>query len=214
MPSKNIRFSKILSHQPQLSIADKGTVKRTQTTIPPTLYHALQIILYSIPPNSDPDSSGRCVSSSAYCKKCFGTCFIAPTTCSDGTIVSNTKCCALVPLLQDLKDNFFGVDERCPALVSYSFISLQNKPITLRIQARSVLRLAFHDAIGFSVNSSTFAGGGADGSILVFDDVELEDPANNGLHVVVFLLQRLMEQYSISPGDLSVILRLMELYLN
>lgn len=64
-----------------------------------------------------------------------------------------------------------------------------------------MLRLAFHDAIGFS-NKNTTAGGGADGSILVFDDVELEYPANSGLQVSVFLLNKLVEKHSVSPGDL------------
>jgi len=46
------------------------------------------------------------------------------------------------------------------------------------------------------------SGGGADGSILVFDDVELEYSSNTGLYVPVFLLKRLMERHKMAPGDL------------
>ena len=35
----------------------------------------------------------------------------------------------------------------------------------------SLVRIAFHDAIGFSLNSNK--GGGADGSIIQFQDIEL-----------------------------------------
>lgn len=40
------------------------------------------------------------------------------------------------------------------------------------LQAHSALRLSFHDAIGFSIHGGK--GGGADGSILAFNDTELQ----------------------------------------
>jgi len=62
------------------------------------------------------------------------------------------------------------------------------------------LRLAFHDAIGFS-NTQDF-GGGADGSILAFDEVEMKYTQNKGLKITTKLLNKLLVKYDISPGDL------------
>ena len=45
-------------------------------------------------------------------------------------------------------------------------------------QAHSALRLIFHDAIGFSPK---LGGGGADGSIIVFQDIEVPFAANLGI---------------------------------
>lgn len=67
-------------------------------------------------------------------------------------------------------------------------------------QARSVLRLAFHDAIGFSTSKDGV--GGADGSIIVFDDIEMQSPANRGLNITSSLLKPFIEKHKISPGDL------------
>lgn len=44
--------------------------------------------------------------------------------------------------------------------------------------------MSFHDAIGFSPSGG---GGGADGSIIVFNDTELAYPANAGLDDAVRL---------------------------
>ena len=52
-------------------------------------------------------------------------------TCSDGTVVSNSACCALVPIIEDIQTNLFDGGE-CGEEVHES------------------LRLTFHDAIGFS----------------------------------------------------------------
>lgn len=62
--------------------------------------------------------------------------------------------------------------------------------------------MAFHDAIGFSANG-TSAGGGADGSILVFDKVELQYVANTGLWMTVYLFKKFIARHpEFSPGDL------------
>lgn len=64
-------------------------------------------------------------------------------TCADGNVVSNEACCALFPVLADLQANLFdggicGED------------------------AHSALRIAFHDAIGFSTTQNLYV------SFLVF----------------------------------------------
>lgn len=64
-----------------------------------------------------------------------------------------------------------------------------------------MLRVAFHDAIGFSKRDSA-SGGGADGSIIAFDAVEMKNVANSGLKVTISLLKRFLERHDISEGDL------------
>lgn len=51
----------------------------------------------------------------------------------------------------------------------------------------SMVRISFHDAIGFSLHSDK--GGGADGSMIKFQDVELKFPANEGVDFIVSFLQ-------------------------
>jgi len=75
-----------------------------------------------------------------------------------------------------------------------------------------LLRLAFHDAIGFSKTSSVYAppllvlqeeahnpakhsGGGADGSIILFKGTELNNGANTALDGLVQALEDLLSQY-------------------
>ena len=55
-------------------------------------------------------------------------------TCPDGNVVSNKKCCVLFPVLEDIQKNLFDNGE-CGE------------------DAHSALRIAFHDAIGFSTKS-------------------------------------------------------------
>ncbi|KZT12083.1 class II peroxidase [Laetiporus sulphureus 93-53] len=71
--------------------------------------------------------------------------------------------------------------------------------------ARKALRLTFHDGIGRSAAlkaSGRFPGGGADGSIIKFADVELEDPANTGLEDIVYVLRSLADDHGVSYGDI------------
>jgi manganese peroxidase len=81
--------------------------------------------------------------------------------CSDGTRVSNAVCCDFIPLAKDLTENLF--ENECGET------------------AHEVLRLSFHDAIAFSQSKGRSAGGGADGSMLIFPDVEPNFAANNGI---------------------------------
>jgi len=62
------------------------------------------------------------------------------------------------------------------------------------------LRLASHDAIGFS--NTTHSGGGADGSIITLNEVKLKYAANSDLKITVALLKSFIERHNISPGNL------------
>ncbi len=88
------------------------------------------------------------------------------------------------------------------------------------------LRLTFHDAIGFSLSQgrSGYAaplislkistklrnsGGGADGSIMIFSDIETKYQANGGLDDIVMMQARCLSECGgkdvVSPGDLCVL---------
>jgi hypothetical protein len=90
--------------------------------------------------------------------------------------------------------------------------------------AHSALRIAFHDAIGYSkkskkayvaffspfpavpVNDACFqtSGGGADGSIYLFAKEETAYPANGGIDDIIARQKPFIERYSdkLTPGDL------------
>lgn len=53
---------------------------------------------------------------------------------------------------------------------------------------------------------SEFSGGGADGSIMVFGDIETQYPANGGIDDIVEAQAQFLSQFggTISPGDLCV----------
>ncbi|KAJ7278474.1 putative versatile peroxidase [Mycena rebaudengoi] len=99
-------------------------------------------------------------------------------TCATGETTANAACCVLFPLLADIQENLFDGGE------SYVHESL---------------RLTFHDAIGFSANIS---GGGADGSIMTFEDEELQQPANNGLDEIIERQVGFLSTHNITAGDL------------
>ncbi|KAF9553326.1 manganese peroxidase [Agrocybe pediades] len=101
-----------------------------------------------------------------------------------GKTVANAACCALFPLLSDLQ-TLFTIDvndSQCPE------------------SARGFLRLAFHDAMGFSMTNPQI-GDGADGSILTFSDTELSYKVNAGLVDKVTLLKPLGLAHNLSDGD-------------
>jgi hypothetical protein len=112
----------------------------------------------------------------------------------------------LFPIVDSLQSNFFDGGQ-CGEEVHES------------------VRLTFHDAIGFSLSEgpsgcarsfspnskSTFmiselSGGGADGSIMIFEDIETQYPANGGVDDIVKAQTRFLAQFGgvISPGDLCV----------
>ncbi|KAF8518780.1 substrate-free manganese peroxidase [Gautieria morchelliformis] len=107
-------------------------------------------------------------------------------TCPDGTKATNAACCAFFPLVKDLQENVFG--NVCGEDVHES------------------LRLTFHDAIAFSKSLQAQglpSGGGADGSMLIFPDVEPNFHANLGISdSVEFLTPVLQRHPTITAGDL------------
>ncbi|KZV88636.1 manganese peroxidase [Exidia glandulosa HHB12029] len=101
------------------------------------------------------------------------------STCADGTTVKNAACCRFIPIRDALiNDVFEGV---CGE------------------NAHSTVRIAFHDAIGFSRAGGK--GGGADGSMIAFDDIELNFPANAGIDEIVEDLEPFALANGISFGD-------------
>jgi hypothetical protein len=101
-------------------------------------------------------------------------------TCPDGVnSATNAACCAWFAVRDDLVENVF--EGLCGE------------------NAHSTVRIAFHDAIGFSLSRNF--GGGADGSIIQFQDTELNFAANAGISDIVTDLQPLAITHGISFGD-------------
>lgn len=66
-------------------------------------------------------------------------------------------------------------------------------------EAHSALRLSFHDAIGFSIHGGK--GGGADGSILVFNSTELQFHANGGIDDITARQFPVFQELNLTAGD-------------
>ncbi|KAJ7843070.1 putative versatile peroxidase [Mycena olivaceomarginata] len=100
-------------------------------------------------------------------------------TCATGQTTANAACCALFPILADIQANLFDGGE-CGEEVHES------------------LRLTFHDAIGFSPSKG---GGGADGSIFYFDEIETAFPANLGIDDIIDAQTPFINAHNITAGD-------------
>ncbi|PBK64670.1 manganese peroxidase 1 [Armillaria solidipes] len=101
--------------------------------------------------------------------------------CADGIhTVTNEACCALFPIIDDLQENLFdgGV---CGEEVHES------------------LRLTFHDAIAWSDFNDV--GGGADGSIVTFSEIETNFHANDGIDEIVETIKPFIARHNITAGD-------------
>ncbi|KZT37218.1 manganese peroxidase [Sistotremastrum suecicum HHB10207 ss-3] len=106
-------------------------------------------------------------------------------TCPDGNTATNAACCPFFALRDDLQENLF--DEVCGEDV------------------HEALRLSFHDAIAFSPKLTAqgkFGGGGADGSMITFPDVEPNFGANNGIDDSVDALTPFLALHNVTSGDL------------
>ncbi|KAK6966482.1 peroxidase [Favolaschia claudopus] len=109
-------------------------------------------------------------------------------TCATGQTTANAACCVLFPVLDDIQENLFDGGE-CGEEVHES------------------LRLTFHDAIGFSPTKAIFTdifnagGGGADGSVITFDDPETSFPANLGIDDIIDAQKPIIARHNITPGD-------------
>ncbi|THH17331.1 hypothetical protein EW146_g3443 [Bondarzewia mesenterica] len=93
---------------------------------------------------------------------------------------TNAACCALFAVRDDIQQNLFDGGE-CGEDVHES------------------LRLTFHDAIGFSLTKNV--GGGADGSISIFSDIETKFHANNGIDEIVKEQRPFIATHNITAGD-------------
>ncbi|KAJ6619023.1 manganese peroxidase [Mycena sp. CBHHK59/15] len=106
----------------------------------------------------------------------------AGAVCPDGTRVGNAACCAFIPLAQDLQESIF--QNECGE------------------DAHEALRLTFHDAIAISQKLGPSAGGGADGSMLLFPTIEPNFEANNGIDDSVNNLLPILARHPVTAGDL------------
>ncbi|KAI0791884.1 manganese peroxidase 1 [Abortiporus biennis] len=105
--------------------------------------------------------------------------------CSQGRLAKNAACCKWFDVLDDIQTNLFDGGE-CGEEVHES------------------LRLTFHDAIGFSesaVREGKFGGGGADGSIMAFAEIETNFHANNGVDEIVEAQRPFAIKHGVSFGD-------------
>ncbi|KAI0089364.1 manganese peroxidase 1 [Irpex rosettiformis] len=105
--------------------------------------------------------------------------------CGGGRVASHPQCCKWFDVLDDIQKNLFDGGE-CGEEVHES------------------LRLTFHDAIGFSLSAQRegkFGGGGADGSIMAFSEIETNFHANNGVDDIVDKQRPFAIDHGVSFGD-------------
>ncbi|THH28779.1 hypothetical protein EUX98_g5401 [Antrodiella citrinella] len=105
--------------------------------------------------------------------------------CSAGRTASNAACCQWFDVLDDIQENLFD-DGECGE------------------DAHESLRLTFHDAIGFSLSAERegkFGGGGADGSIMAFAQIETNFHANIGVDEIVEEQRPFALKHQVSFGD-------------
>ncbi|KAI0069868.1 manganese peroxidase 1 [Panus rudis PR-1116 ss-1] len=108
-----------------------------------------------------------------------------PVSCGAGRVVSNAVCCKWFDILDDIQENLFDGGE-CGE------------------ETHESLRLTFHDAIGFSLSAERqgrFGGGGADGSIMAFAEIETNFHANNGVDEIVEAQRPFAIKHGVSFGD-------------
>ncbi|KAH8091360.1 manganese peroxidase 1 [Cristinia sonorae] len=106
-------------------------------------------------------------------------------TCSKGRTAKNAACCKWFDVLDDIQVNLFDGGE-CGE------------------ETHESLRLTFHDAIGFSLSAlveGKFGGGGADGSIMAFSEIETNFHANNGVDEIVEAQRPFAIKHGVSFGD-------------
>ncbi|KAI8996671.1 lignin peroxidase isozyme [Trametes punicea] len=106
--------------------------------------------------------------------------------CPDGkNTATNAACCQLFAVRDDLQENLFHGGQ-CTA------------------EAHESLRLTFHDAIAISPAleaQGQFGGGGADGSIAIFADIETNFHPNIGLDEIVELQKPFIQRHNLSVAD-------------
>ncbi|KAJ6532873.1 heme peroxidase [Mycena vulgaris] len=114
--------------------------------------------------------------------------FAAPmkrAACSNGRSAASETCCVWFDVLDDIQTNLFDGGE-CGE------------------ETHESLRLTFHDAIGFSLalaSQGQFGGGGADGSIMAHEAVELLVHANTGVDDIIDAQRPFALKHNVSFGD-------------
>ena len=105
--------------------------------------------------------------------------------CPDGkNTATNAACCALFPIRDDIIENLFH--NQCAE------------------EAHESLRLTFHDAIGFSpslIAQGLPGGGGADGSMMIFDEIETNFHANNGVDEIINEQRPFVQRSNLTTAD-------------
>ncbi|KAM5537513.1 hypothetical protein V8D89_008840 [Ganoderma adspersum] len=105
--------------------------------------------------------------------------------CSQGRRASSEACCIWFDVLDDIQENLFD-GAQCGE------------------EAHESLRLTFHDAIGFSpllFREGKFGGGGADGSVMAFSEIETNFHANVGVDEIVEEQRPFALKHKVSFGD-------------
>ncbi|TFK70626.1 manganese peroxidase 1 [Pluteus cervinus] len=108
-----------------------------------------------------------------------------PAKCSKGRTATHSQCCVWFDVLDDIQAGLFDRGQ-CGEEVHES------------------LRLTFHDAIGFSPalqHQNKFGGGGADGSIMAFSQIETKYSANDGVDEIIELQRPIAIRHYVSFGD-------------
>ncbi|KAH9940435.1 manganese peroxidase [Epithele typhae] len=107
-----------------------------------------------------------------------------PCTGNNGVAVPDA-CCVWLDVLDDIQQNLFDGGE-------------------CNDDAHEALRLTFHDAMGYSpalFRAGKFRGGGADGSIMEWSDIELQDPANEGMDEIIEAERQIALRHNVSYAD-------------
>ncbi|KAK7688385.1 hypothetical protein QCA50_008758 [Cerrena zonata] len=105
--------------------------------------------------------------------------------CTPGREVRHPECCKWFEILDDMQENLF--ERECGP------------------EAHESLRAMFHDAIGYSETgmfNGTYAQGGADGSIMLHADIELNYKANVGLDEIIYPQRDIALRHNVSFGDI------------
>ncbi|KAK7037298.1 hypothetical protein VNI00_011289 [Paramarasmius palmivorus] len=112
--------------------------------------------------------------------------FAKRAECGHGRTAQHAQCCVWYDVLDDLQHNLFN-EEPCGKNTHES------------------LRLSFHDAVGFSPRlfaQGQFGGGGADGSIIAHQDIEMKYDGNKGLKEIVERQTPIGPRHDVAYGDL------------
>ena len=85
-----------------------------------------------------------------------------------------------------------------------ALLMMEKRLLTDPLKVHESLRLTFHDAIGFSpalTKQGKFGGTGADGSIMIFDEIETAFHANGGIDDIIDVQVPFVQKWNVTPGD-------------